>query len=92
MKESMTAILSPSLPLSNKLVAFDNFEQLIESLDNANNMEPLGLWTPLVDLLANEEADLRKMAAWCIGTAVQNNAQSQERVRKPPPNILARSC
>lgn len=80
MKESMAAILSPEITLSNKLVAFDNFEQLIESLDNANNMEPLGLWTPLVDLLGNEEAELRKMAAWCVGTAVQNNVQSQERV------------
>ncbi|KAA6407164.1 MAG: Hsp70 nucleotide exchange factor (Fes1) [Lasallia pustulata] len=80
MKESMAAILSPEITLSNKLVAFDNFEQLIESLDNANNMEPLGLWTPLVDLLGNEEAELRKMAAWCVGTAVQNNVQSQERL------------
>lgn len=80
MKESMAAILSPDITLSNKLVACDNFEQLIESLDNANNMEPLGLWTPLVDLLGNEEAELRTMAAWCVGTAVQNNAKSQERV------------
>ena len=80
MKESMTAILSPDVTLSNKLVAFDNFEQLIESLDNSNNMEPLGLWTPLVELLGNKEAELRRMAAWCVGTAVQNNVKSQERV------------
>ncbi|MCJ1304136.1 hsp70 nucleotide exchange factor fes1 [Hypocenomyce scalaris] len=80
MKESMAAVLSPSITLPNKLVAFDNFEQLIESLDNANNMEPLGLWTPLVDLLGNEEAEVRRMAAWCVGTAVQNNAKSQEKL------------
>ena len=80
MKESMAAILSPSITLPNKLVAFDNFEQLIESLDNANNMEPLGLWTPLVELLGNEEAEVRRMAAWCVGTAVQNNVKSQEKV------------
>lgn len=93
MKESMAAILSPDITLPNKLVAFDNFEQLIESLDNANNMEPLGLWTPLVALLRNDEAELRKMAAWCVGTAVQNNAKSQERVCIPPAGCtIKKSC
>ncbi|MCJ1434829.1 hsp70 nucleotide exchange factor fes1 [Xylographa pallens] len=79
MKQSMAAILSPDITLENKLTAFDNFEQLIESIDNANNLEPLGLWTPLVELLKNEEGQLRRMAAWCVGTAVQNNEKAQER-------------
>ncbi|MCJ1285138.1 hsp70 nucleotide exchange factor fes1 [Xylographa opegraphella] len=79
MKQSMDAILSPDITLENKLTAFDNFEQLIESIDNANNLEPLGLWTPLVELLKNEEGQLRRMAAWCVGTAVQNNEKAQER-------------
>ena len=80
MKESMTAILSPQIALGNKLVAFDNFEQLIENLDNANNMEVLGLWLPLVQLLQSDEAELRRYAAWCVGTAVQNNVKSQKRL------------
>ncbi|KAK1835425.1 nucleotide exchange factor Fes1-domain-containing protein [Podospora conica] len=66
--------------LENRLVAFDNFEQLIESLDNANNLENLGLWRPLLDLLTHEERELRRMAAWCVGTAVQNNEKTQERL------------
>lgn len=66
--------------LENKLIAFDNFEQLVENLDNANNMEVLGLWTPLVEELGDEEAEMRRMAAWCVGTAVQNNEKAQERV------------
>ena len=57
----------------------DNFEQLIENLDNANNMDVLGLWAPLVQLLKSEEAELRRYAAWCVGTAVQNNVKAQER-------------
>ena len=77
MKESMAAILSPQITLDNKLIAFDNFEQLIENLDNANNMENLGLWTPLLELLSSEESQLRMYAAWCVGTAVQNNVKSQ---------------
>lgn len=80
MKESMAAILSPHIALQDKLVAFDNFEQLIENLDNANNMEVLGLWAPLVQLLKNDEAELRRYAAWCVGTAVQNNAKSQQKL------------
>ena len=84
MRESMTAVQSPDISLEDKIVAFDNFEQLIESLDNANNMQTLGLWTPLVGLLRSEEAELRRMAAWCVGTAVQNNVQAQERVSFDP--------
>ena len=80
MKSAMDALYSPDVDLENKMIAFDNFEQLIESLDNANNMEPLGLWTPLVQLLSHEEADMRRMAAWCVGTAVQNNEKSQDKV------------
>ncbi|KAI0016218.1 Fes1-domain-containing protein [Xylariomycetidae sp. FL0641] len=82
MQSSMDAITSsdPQITLEDKLTAFDNMEQLIESLDNANLLSKLGLWTPLLECLGHEEADLRKMAAWCVGTAVQNNAQSQERL------------
>jgi hypothetical protein len=76
----MEVITDPSTDLENKLIAFDNFEQLIESLDNANNLEPLSLWTPLLSLLSHEEQELRRMAAWCVGTAVQNNARTQERL------------
>ncbi|KAI4112245.1 MAG: hypothetical protein LQ345_006577 [Seirophora villosa] len=80
MKQSMAAIESPDVSLDQKLVAFDNLEQLIETVDNANNMQPLGLWTPLKEQLASHEAEMRRMAAWCMGTAVQNNQQSQERL------------
>lgn len=80
MRESMAAIHSPDVSLDNKMVAWDNFEQLIENLDNANNMENLGLWMPLVEKLDDTEDEVRMMACWCIGTAVQNNIKSQERL------------
>jgi hsp70-interacting protein len=80
MKESIAALLSDEVDLENKMIAFDNFEQLIETIDNANNMEPLGLWTPLVGFLQHTEADMRRMAAWCIGTVVQNNEKGQDKV------------
>lgn len=80
MRQSMAAIESPDISLEHKLVAFDNFEQLIENIDNANNIQPLGLWTPLKEQLSHGDAEMRRMAAWCMGTAVQNNPPSQERV------------
>ncbi|KAL2785675.1 nucleotide exchange factor Fes1-domain-containing protein [Aspergillus keveii] len=80
MKAAMEALHSDEVDLENKLIAFDNLEQLIESIDNANNLEPLGLWTPLVELLKHEEPEMRSMAAWCIGTAVQNNEKAQDKL------------
>ncbi|EEP78201.1 conserved hypothetical protein [Uncinocarpus reesii 1704] len=79
MKAAMEVIHSEDATLENKLIAFDNFEQLIENLDNANNMGVLGLWTPLVAALGHGDAEMRKMAAWCIGTAVQNNEKAQDK-------------
>ncbi|KAK8002780.1 hypothetical protein PG989_002499 [Apiospora arundinis] len=70
----------PEITLESKLTAFDNLEQLIESLDNANLLSKLGLWTPLLELLAHDEQEIRLMACWVVGTAVQNNEPSQERL------------
>jgi hsp70-interacting protein len=82
MLAAMNNIMSPDpeITLESKLIAFDNLEQLIESLDNANLLSKLALWTPLLELLGHDEPQLRLMAAWCIGTAVQNNEPSQERL------------
>ena len=82
MRGAMTAIVAPTdqVDLENKMIAWENFEQLIEQIDNANNMESLGLWTPLVQQLDAEEAEMRKMAAWCLSTAVQNNVKCQEKL------------
>lgn len=80
MKDAMHAIVAPmdKVDLENKLIAWDNLEQLIEQIDNANNLDPLKLWDPLIRQLDNEEPEMRKNAALCISTAVQNNVKSQE--------------
>ncbi|KAJ5107605.1 Hsp70 nucleotide exchange factor fes1 [Penicillium angulare] len=80
MKAAIEVVYSEESDLENKLIAFDNFEQLIESIDNANNLEPCGLWSPLVKLLEDKEAEIRRYAAWCIGTAVQNNEKAQDKL------------
>lgn len=80
MRDAMAAILSSEVDLDNKLTAWDNFEQLIENIDNANYMESMGLWMPLVQQLHDSDPQLRRMAAWCCATAVQNNVKAQERL------------
>ncbi|KAF8245093.1 Fes1-domain-containing protein [Wilcoxina mikolae CBS 423.85] len=78
MKEAMEAIQDPEVSLKDKEIAFDNFELMIEQLDNANNIENLELWPPLISQLSAPEKELRLLAAWCCGTAVQNNIKSQQ--------------
>jgi len=80
MRGAMAAITAPfdQVDLGNKLTAWDNLEQLIEQIDNANNLSPLGLWSPLIQQLDSSEAEMRRMAAWCVSTAVQNNVKCQE--------------
>jgi len=93
MREAMRAITSSELDRDDKMTAFDNFHMLIEDLNNANNIENIslegkgesgdkrGLWDSLLEQLRHQDADMRRMAAWCIGTAIQNNENTQRKVR-----------
>ncbi|KAL3894926.1 MAG: hypothetical protein SGCHY_004995 [Lobulomycetales sp.] len=78
MKEYIAFIQAPDSPLHDRIVAFDALEMLVESLDNANDLAPLGLWSPLLLLLRDDADEIRKHAAWTIGTALRNNEKSQE--------------
>ncbi|KAK7526413.1 putative Hsp70 nucleotide exchange factor [Phyllosticta citriasiana] len=80
MREAMTALHSSETDLSAKLTAFDNFHDLIEQIDNANNIGPLQLWDPLLKLLAADEPQLRAGAAASVGAAVENNIKGQQTV------------
>ncbi|KAF2772305.1 putative Hsp70 nucleotide exchange factor [Teratosphaeria nubilosa] len=82
MREAMTAIIAPpdQVDPANKLIAWDNLERLIEPIDNANNLESLGMWKPLIEQLDHAEPGMRRSAAACCSTAVQNNIKSQEKL------------
>lgn len=77
MKQSVEAAKDTSLAVDVRETALDNLEMLVENLDNANNMQNLGLWGDVVSLLDDPEPIIRRMACWIIGTAVQNNDKSQ---------------
>ena len=77
MKELVSTILE-NKDLDTRIASFDELEMLLESLDNSNDLQPLNLWKPLMELLKDEEAQIRMYSAWTMGTAVQNNEKSQE--------------
>ncbi|KAI8819542.1 armadillo-type protein [Fimicolochytrium jonesii] len=79
MKDCMEIIQATDKSLDEKEGAFDELEMLVESLDNANDLRPLKLWQPLIDIATtSDEAKLRMYAAWVMGTAVQNNKKAQD--------------
>jgi hsp70-interacting protein len=79
MKHAMAVAANPEATAENRLVALENFEMLIENLDNANNIENLRLWPDVIALLDEAHpAALRALAALIVGIAVQNNPALQE--------------
>lgn len=88
MRENMAVILNKEAEKESRLTALDNFEMIIENLDNANNIQPLGMWQSLIGLLDKSKEtddDIRKMVCWIIGTAVQNNPPSQKHFLESEP-------
>ncbi|RKO95667.1 Fes1-domain-containing protein, partial [Caulochytrium protostelioides] len=78
MKECMAQMEDAATDVDARLVAADDLSMLVESLDNANDLRPLGLWPRLFALLRGApEAELRSAIAFVIATAVANNERSQ---------------
>ncbi|CAO3593683.1 unnamed protein product [Absidia cylindrospora] len=51
MKEAVQCMTNPNDTIENKEIAMDNFEMLIEGIDNAKNIQNMGLWPVLIQLL-----------------------------------------
>lgn len=84
MRQNLELIENPECDDDNKLTAFDNFEMLIENIDNANNIENLQLWDRLISLLDSENEEFQTMTCSIIGTSVQNNDKAQSDFLKHP--------
>lgn len=77
--ESIGCILSDA-EMEKRLTAFDELELLIESMDNALDLQPLKQWPNLLGMLNDPSEDIRFHACWVMGTAVQNNLKCQRDV------------
>lgn len=78
MKEAMAVIRSPDVDPSDKLIAYENLEELVGEIPNTDQMKVLGLWALLLEELDNPEPEMRGMAARCLGAAVQNYRPAQD--------------
>ncbi|WOO77415.1 Hsp70 nucleotide exchange factor FES1 [Vanrija pseudolonga] len=77
MKEKMATASDTSLDVETRVEALDDFEMLVELIDNANNMAVLKLWEPLIALYDDKHPEVVRHALWITGTAVQNNLKAQ---------------
>ena len=77
MQEELSVAMDTSRTVEDRCTALDNFEMLIEQVDNANNMEPMRMWPAVLSLLRAPEPAIQLAAAWVVGTAVQNNDKAQ---------------
>ncbi|KAI8325200.1 Fes1-domain-containing protein, partial [Martensiomyces pterosporus] len=78
MAECMDAVEHSETPLEGREIALDDLEMLVENIDNASNLEPLGLWPRVLKLYADPEPSVRTGALWVSGTAVQHNPAAQK--------------
>lgn len=78
MKQSMMVVANPEAADEDKEVALENFEMLIENLDNANNIENMKLWPAVIDQLYSENQTFQVLAASIVAIATQNNPSSQD--------------
>lgn len=84
MKQAIAVVENPDAADDDKLVALENFEMLIENLDNANNIENLKLWPSIIGQLLSSNLDFQVLAASIVGIATQNNPGSQEAFLSKP--------
>lgn len=78
MKQAMIVAGNPEATQDAREVALENFEMLIENLDNANNIENLKLWPNVIAQLLSEFVSLQVLGASIVAIATQNNPSSQE--------------
>ncbi|KAI0651140.1 armadillo-type protein [Trametes meyenii] len=79
MKEALAIAVDESKDEDDRVQALDNFEMLIEHIDNAIDLEKLKMWEPLHALLTNPSSseEIQLQVLWVLGTAVQNNPAAQ---------------
>ncbi|PWN18127.1 Fes1-domain-containing protein [Microstroma glucosiphilum] len=80
MQEELRAAVDFQRSEDDREVALDNFEMLIESIDNANLITSMKMWSPLLALLSSTSSSPRLQVAtlWILGTACQNNPSAQD--------------
>ncbi|KAG0364003.1 hsp70 nucleotide exchange factor fes1 [Podila minutissima] len=77
MMDALQVIKNPQATNDEKDLAWEDFEMLIQQIDNACNIENMKMWPPILEELKNPNPKFREQAAWVCGTATQNNPKAQ---------------
>ncbi|KAF9646148.1 nucleotide exchange factors-like protein [Thelephora ganbajun] len=79
MKDGLEVALDENRDEDARIQALDDFEMLVEQIDNANDLTKLKMWDPLQSLLTSQNSsdEIKLQTLWIIGTAVQNNPSAQ---------------
>lgn len=80
MQIAVADLNNSSLSLDDHLRALEELLLLVEPIDNANDLSKLGGLAVIVRQLDNVEPEVRKLSAWVIGKASQNNPLVQKQV------------
>lgn len=79
MKQLMQVVSNDEATEDAKVTALENFEMLIENLDNANAIGQMGFWPTINSQLQPDIPETRRiLAASIVGIATQNNPMSQQ--------------
>jgi len=76
--QELVDIANSSADLDERSRSLEELEEIVSSLDNANDLESCRLWEPLISFLSDSQSQIRLHSAWVLGTAVQNNEKSQQ--------------
>ncbi|KAF9780652.1 nucleotide exchange factors-like protein [Thelephora terrestris] len=90
MKEALEVALDESRDDDARIQALDDFEMLVEHIDNTSQS---WMWDPLQSLLTSQDLsdEIKVHTLWIIGTTVQNNptAQISYLALKPVPVVIS---
>lgn len=64
MLELIKAASDTSKSTANRILALDEMELLVESLDNSNDLQPLKIWPELLLLTADSVPEIRAHSLW----------------------------
>ncbi|KAK9698997.1 hypothetical protein RND81_08G146500 [Saponaria officinalis] len=80
MKIAIDDLNNSSVVVEDRLRALEELLVLVEPIDNANDLGKLGGLSAVARQLDNVDPEVRKLAAWVLGKATQNNPAVQQQV------------
>ncbi|CAK7335986.1 unnamed protein product [Dovyalis caffra] len=80
MQTAIDDLNNSSLSLEDRQRALQELLILVEPLDNANDLNKLGGFAVVIQELNHPDQDIRRLSAWVLGKACQNNAVVQKQI------------